>query len=43
MVATGEVSRGKDDWEMEISRCKLVYIGWMNNKVLLYSAGNYRQ
>ena len=27
------------DWEFGISRCKLVYIGWINNKVLLYSAG----
>ena len=27
-------------WEFGISRCKLVYIGWINNKVLLYSAGN---
>ena len=23
-----------------ISRCKLLYIGWINNKVLLYSTGN---
>ena len=23
--------------------CKLVYIGWINNKVLLYSTGNYIQ
>ena len=26
-----------------ISRCKLFYIGWINNKVLLYSTGNYIQ
>ena len=26
-----------------VSRCKLVYIGWINNKVLLYSTGNYIQ
>ena len=25
------------DWEFGISRCKVVYIGWENNKVLLYS------
>ena len=24
-------------------RCKLVYIGWLNSKVLLYNAGNYIQ
>ena len=23
-----------------ISRCKLLYIEWINNKVLLYSTGN---
>ena len=28
------------DWEFGISRCKLLYIGWINNKVLLYSTGN---
>ena len=34
---------GGMDWEFGISRCKLVYIGWINNKVLLYSTGNYIQ
>ena len=28
------------NWKFEISKCKLVYIGWINNKVLLYSTGN---
>ena len=31
------------DWEFGISRCKLVYIEWINSKVLLYSTGNYIQ
>ena len=31
------------DWEFGISRCKLLYIGWINYKVLLYSTGNYIQ
>ena len=31
------------DWEFGISRCKLLYIGWINNKVLLYNTGNYIQ
>ena len=31
------------DWEFGVSRCKLLYIGWINNKVLLYSTGNYIQ
>ena len=30
------------DWEFGISRCKLLYIEWINNKVLLYSTGKYR-
>ena len=30
------------DWESGISRCRLLYIGWIN-KVLLYSTGNYIQ
>ena len=32
---------GGKDWEFRISRCKLLYIGWISNKVLLYSTGNY--
>ena len=28
------------DWEFGVSRCKLAYIGWINNKVLLYNTGN---
>ena len=31
---------GGMEWEFGISRCKLVYIEWVN-KVLLYSTGNY--
>ena len=34
---------GGMEWEFGISRCKLLYIGWINNKVLLYSTGNYIQ
>ena len=26
-----------------ISRCKVLYIGWVNNKILLYKTGNYIQ
>ena len=29
------------EWEVGVSRCKLLYIEWINNKVLLYSTGNY--
>ena len=31
------------DWEFGIKRFKLLYIEWINNKVLLYSTGNYIQ
>ena len=27
-------------WEFGVSRCKLLHIEWINNKVLLYSTGN---
>ena len=43
VVAKGERGGGGKDWEFGISRCKLVCIGWINNKVLLYSTGNYIQ
>ena len=32
---------GDMDGEFEINRCKLLYIEWINNKVLLYSLENY--
>ena len=31
------------DWEFGISRCKLLYLEWINNKILPYSTGNYIQ
>ena len=39
----GRGGGGGIDWEFGISRCKLLYIEWINNKVLLYSPGNYLQ
>ena len=30
-------------WEFGVSRCKLLYRKWINNKFLLYSPGNYVQ
>ena len=30
-------------WEFGTGRCKLLYIEWINNKVLLYGTGNYIQ
>ena len=43
MVAKGAGSGGGMDWESGISRCRLLYIEWINNKVLLYNTGNYIQ
>ena len=40
VVAKGEGSWGKGDWEFGISKCKLLYTGWISNKVLLCSTGN---
>ena len=31
------------DWEFGIIRCKLLYLGWINNNVLLYGTGNHIQ
>ena len=30
---------GWKDWEFGISRCKLLYVGWINNKDLLCTQG----
>ena len=43
MVAKGEGGGGRMDWEVGVSRCKLLYMEWINNKVLLYSTENYIQ
>ena len=34
---------GGKDWEFGLSRCTLLHKGWVNDKVLLYSTGNYSQ
>ena len=28
------------DWELGVSRCKLLHVGWISNEVPLYSPGN---
>ena len=43
MVAKGDGSGRGQDWECGINRRKLLHIGRINNKVLLYSTGNYIQ
>ena len=43
VVVMDQEGEGRMDWEFGISRCKLLYIEWINNKVQLYSTGNYIQ
>ena len=35
--------RGGKEWKSRVSRGKLLYTEWINNKGLLYSMGNYIQ
>ena len=28
------------EWEFGVSKCKLLHLEWINNKVLMYSTGN---
>ena len=39
----GVGDEGGKDWEFGISRCQLLYIEWINHKVLLYSTGTHVQ
>ena len=41
MVAMGEEEGSGMDWEFGVSRCKLLFLEWISNEVLLYSVGNY--
>ena len=43
MIAKGRGRGERLYWESGISRCKLVYVDWIKNKILLYSAGYYIQ
>ena len=43
VVAEGERSERRLGLEFGIRWCKLVYTEWINNKILLYSTGNYIQ
>ena len=40
LVVAKEEREGRKDWESGIRRCKLWYIGWINNKDLLCSTRN---
>ena len=39
VAGVGE-EQGKVDWELDISKSKLLHIGWIKNGDLLYSTGN---
>ena len=41
VVAKGEGVQGKLEWEVGVSRYKLLCTEWINNKVLLYSRELY--
>ena len=41
MVAKGKSGSRGMDWEFGISRCRLLYIEWINYNGLLYNTGNY--
>ena len=43
MVAKGEGEGSGIDRGFGVSRCKLLHLGWINSKVLLYNMGNYIQ
>ena len=43
VVTKGDGDGGGMEWEFGVSRCQLLYIEYINNKVLLYSTGNYIQ
>ena len=30
-------------WEFGVNRCKLLHLGWIDNKILLHNTGNYIQ
>ena len=40
-VCQGERTGSGMDWKFGVSRCKLLNLDWINNEILLYSAGNY--
>ena len=40
VVAKGEGIGGRMEWKIGVSSSELLYIEWINNKVLLYSTEN---
>ena len=43
LVAKGEGVGEAMEWEVGVSRCRLLCMEWINNEVLLYNTGNSPQ
>ena len=43
MVSKGEGVGGGMEWEVGVSRCELLHLEEINNKILLYGTENYIQ
>ena len=43
MVAMGGGVREEMEWEVGVSRCKLLYVEWINSKVPLYTPDDHIQ
>ena len=43
MVSKGKWGEGENGRGVGVGRCKWLHLEWINNKVLLYSTGNYIQ
>ena len=43
VVAKGESGGDGMEWEVRVSKWKLLHMEWINNKVLLYSTESYIQ
>ena len=39
----GKRGRSRMDWDLGVSRRKLLHLEWISNEVLLYNTGNYVQ
>ena len=35
--------RGLGEWEVGVSRCRLLYVEWISSKILLYGTENHVQ
>ena len=41
VVVKGAVGGREIDWDLRVSRCKLLHLEWISNEVLLHSTGDY--